>query len=245
MQDQSGNPALNNKVLKKVLAVDSVDHATIPGTISKTFILMLLLVLSGSFSWGLVSSGSSILPLLVGVSFFAVFVFGLLASFLPKTASITAPLYAIAEGVLLGAVSKLENAVYSGIVVQAIALTGVIFFSALFMYSAGLVKVTQKFQSIVLIATGGIFLYYLLSIILGLFHVQMPLIYNTGPAGIIFSLVVVFIAALNLFLDFNLVETAVRNKAPKIFEWYGAFALIVTIIWLYIEIIRLLSKIRD
>ena len=245
MQDQSGNPALNNKVLKKVLAVDSVDHATIPGTISKTFILMLLLVLSGSFSWGLVSSGSSILPLLVGVSFFAVFVFGLLASFLPKTAPITAPLYAIAEGVLLGAVSKLENAVYSGIVVQAIALTGVIFFSALFMYSAGLVKVTQKFQSIVLIATGGIFLYYLLSIILGLFHVQMPLIYNTGPAGIIFSLVVVFIAALNLFLDFNLVETAVRNKAPKIFEWYGAFALIVTIIWLYIEIIRLLSKIRD
>lgn len=245
MQDQSGNPALNNKVLKKVLAVDSVNHATIPGTISKTFILMLLLVLSGSFSWGLVSSGSSILPLLVGVSFFAVFVFGLLASFLPKTAPITAPLYAIAEGVLLGAVSKLENAVYSGIVVQAIALTGVIFFSALFMYSAGLVKVTQKFQSIVLIATGGIFLYYLLSIILGLFHVQMPLIYNTGPAGIIFSLVVVFIAALNLFLDFNLVETAVRNKAPKIFEWYGAFALIVTIIWLYIEIIRLLSKIRD
>jgi hypothetical protein len=245
MQEQSGNPALNNKVLKKVLAVESTDNATIPGTISKTLILMILVVLSGSFSWKLVSSGSSMLPLLIFISLISVFVFGLMASFFPKTSPVAAPLYAISEGILLGTISKLENAVYSGIVVQAIALTGVIFFSALFMYSTGLVKVTQKFQSIVFIATGGIFLYYFLSIVLNLFHVQMPLIYDSGPVGIIFSLIVIFIAALNLFLDFNLVETAVKNRAPKIFEWYGAFALIVTIIWLYIEVIRLLSRIRD
>jgi hypothetical protein len=245
MQEQSGNPALSKKVLQRVMSVDSVEHATVPGTIARTIFLLILLTVAGAFTWRAVNVGStSIAPLLI-ISIVSALGLGLIASFFPKSTPITAPLYAIAEGVLLGAVSKMFSEQYNNIIIQAVALTGVIFFSALFLYSTRIIKITQKFQSIVLIATGGIFLYYLLTIILSFFHFQMPLIYNTGPFGIIFSLVVIFVAALNLFLDFNLVETAANNKAPKVFEWYGAFALMVTIVWLYLEILRLLSKIRN
>ncbi len=245
MQEQSGNPALNKKIMQRVMSIDSVEHATVPGTIARTIFLLILLTVTGVFSWQAVSTGSTMIAPLLILAIIAAVGLGLIASFFPKSTPITAPLYAIAEGFLLGAISKVFNMQYNNIIIQAVALTGVIFFSALFLYSARIIKVTQKFQSIVLIATGGIFLYYLLTIILSLFHVQMPLIYDTGTFGIIFSLVVIFVAALNLFLDFNLVESAANNKAPKVFEWYGAFALMVTIVWLYLEILRLLSKIRN
>jgi len=245
MQEQSGNPALNKKVLQRVMSIDSIQHATVPGTIARTIFLLALIIITGVFSWRTVSIDSPAAAPLLIMAIVSTIGLGLIASFFPKSTPVTAPLYAIAEGFLLGAISKVYSAQYNNIIIQAVALTGVVFFSALFLYSARIIKVTQKFQSIVLIATGGIFLYYLLTIILSLFHFQMPLIYNTGAFGIIFSLVVIFVAALNLFLDFNLVETAANNKAPKVFEWYGAFALMVTIVWLYLEILRLLSKIRN
>lgn len=172
-------------------------------------------------------------------------IFGLVASFVPKSTPVTAPLYAVAEGVLLGAVSMWASQYLGNIVIQAVALTGVVFFSTLFLYQTRVVRVTEKFKSIVLIATLGIFLYYALTLILSIFGIHMPLIYDNGTWGIVFSLVVIFIAALNLLLDFNFVETAVENKAPKLFEWYGAFGITVTLIWLYLEILRLLAKIRS
>jgi uncharacterized YccA/Bax inhibitor family protein len=172
-------------------------------------------------------------------------VFALIASFVPKSTPVTAPLYALAEGFLLGAISHWANNAYGGIVLQAVALTGVIFFSTLFLYQTRIVKVTEKFKSVVMIATLGIFLYYMLTFVLSLFGVSAPLIYDSGTFGIIFSLVIIFIAALNLLLDFNFVETAAANKAPKVFEWYGAFGLMVTLVWLYLEVLRLLAKTRS
>lgn len=243
-QEQSGNPALSKKAMERVMAVESADHATVGGTVFKTVILILLVAIAGVFGWRAVGqiSGSAAI-VLIGAAIGAL-VFGLTASFAPKTTPITAPLYALAEGVLLGAVSRWANDAYGNIVVQAIALTGVIFFSTLFLYQARIVKVTEKFRSIVLIATVGIMLYYVVAFIMSLFGATAPLIWDTGTFGIIFSLAVIFIAALNLLLDFHFVESAAANKAPKVFEWYGAFGLTVTLIWLYIEILRLLGKTR-
>ena len=248
-QNQSGNPALSKKVMDRVMAVESTDHATVGGTVFKTLILLTLVIITGVIGWRVAGnmSGSAV-GLLIASSIGAL-IFGLITAFSPKAAPITAPLYAIAEGFLLGAISQWANqsfaaSGYGSIVVQAIALTGVIFFSTLFLYQSRVVKVTERFRSVVLIATLGIGLYYLLAFILSLFGVQAPLIWDSGTAGIIFSLAIIFIAALNLLLDFSFVETAAANKAPKVFEWYGAFGLMVTLIWLYLEILRLLGKVR-
>lgn len=243
-QDKSGNPALSKKAMERVMAVESTDSATVGGTVFKTLILLTLVIIGAVFSWQAAGNMSGSFAIALIGSAVAALVFALLAIFVPKTTPITAPLYALAEGYLLGAVSRWANDAYGNIVVQAIALTGVIFFATLFLYQTRIVRVTEKFKSVVIIATMGIFLYYMLTFILGLFGVQMPLIYDSGPWGIIFSLVIIFIAALNLLLDFNFVETAAANKAPKIFEWYGAFGLMVTLIWLYLEVLRLLAKTR-
>lgn len=244
-QDQSGNPALNKKVMERVMAVESADHATVGGTVFKTLILLALVIAGGVFSWRIAGSMSGTAITLLIVSSIAALGLGFATAFVPKIAPFTAPLYAVAEGFLLGAISRWANDAYGGIVVQAIALTGVVFFSTLFLYQTRIVKVTEKFRSIVLIATLGIGLYYLVAFILSFFSVQAPLIWDSGPWGIVFSLIIIFIAALNLLLDFNFVETAAANKAPKVFEWYGAFGLMVTLIWLYIEILRLLAKTRN
>jgi uncharacterized YccA/Bax inhibitor family protein len=244
-QDQSGNPALSKKAMERVMAVESADSATVGGTVFKTLILLVLVIISAVFSWRAAGNMSGSFAITLIGSSIAALVFGLIACFAPKTTPITAPLYAIAEGYLLGAVSRWANDAYGSIVVQAIALTGVIFFATLFLYQTRLVRVTEKFKSVVIIATVGIFLYYALTFILGLFGVHMPLMYDSGPWGIAFSLVIIFIAALNLLLDFNFVETAATNKAPKVFEWYGAFGLMVTLIWLYMEVLRLLAKTRN
>lgn len=244
-QDQSGNPALSKSAMERVMQIESVDHATVGGTMAKTVLLLLLVIISGAFSWRMASSASATLSIMLFGSMAAALVFGLAASFAPKTTPITAPLYAIAEGFLLGAVSYWANAKYGGIVTQAIALTGVIFFSTLFLYQARIVRVTNKLKSVILIATLGIFFYYLVSFVLSFFGIQTPLIYDSGTFGIIFSIAVIFIAALNLLLDFHFVEQAAESKAPKVFEWYGAFGLMVTLIWLYIEVLRLLGKSRS
>ncbi len=231
--------------MERVMAVESTSHATVTGTVIKTVLLLFLVIATGIFGWNMAGSASVSMLVLIGASAIAALVFALIASFVPKSTPITAPLYALAEGFLLGAISRWANDAYGGIVLQAIALTGVIFFSTLFLYQARIVTVTEKFKSVVMIATLGIFLYYLLSFVLGLFGITAPLIYDSGTFGIIFSLVIIFIAALNLLLDFNFVETAATNKAPKVFEWYGAFGLMVTLVWLYLEVLRLLAKTRS
>jgi uncharacterized YccA/Bax inhibitor family protein len=159
-------------------------------------------------------------------------------------APLTAPIYALLEGLALGGISALFERTYPGVAMQAIGLTFGTLFVMLLAYKTGMIRATQSFKLGVIAATGGIAVFYLVEMALGFFHVTVPAINGSGAVGIGFSLFVVVIAALNLVLDFDLIETGVQNGAPKYMEWYGAFALMVTLIWLYLEILRLLGKAR-
>ncbi len=170
---------------------------------------------------------------------------GLVTVFKPQWASVTAPIYAVLEGLFVGGMSSMAEAQYPGIAIQAVGLTFGTCLAMLLAYSSGLIKVSEKFKLGVVAATGGIALVYLVSIILGFFGVSMPYIYGNGLIGIGFSVLVVGIAALNLVLDFDLIETGAHSGFPRYMEWYAAFGLMVTLIWLYIEILRLLMKLRS
>lgn len=172
------------------------------------------------------------------------FIVALITVFKAQWSPITAPIYAALQGLFLGGLSATMDAMYPGIVIQAVALTFGTMFGMLFLYRAGIIKVTEKFRSGLLAATAGIFFVYLLSWILGFFGIQMPMIHEGGLLGIGFSLFVVVIAALNLLLDFDFIHKSSGMGAPKYMEWYGAFGLMVTLVWLYIEFLRLLSKLN-
>jgi uncharacterized YccA/Bax inhibitor family protein len=162
----------------------------------------------------------------------------------PKVSPFTSPIYAALEGLFLGAISAVFEAMYSGIVVQAVCLSIGVLAVMLFLYSTGIIRATEKFKIGVIAATGAVCLVYLVSMVVSLFGSHVPYIHESGPVGIGFSLVVVVIAALNLILDFDFIEQGARHQAPKYMEWYGGFSLLVTLIWMYLEILRLLSKIR-
>ena len=138
-----------------------------------------------------------------------------------------------------------QTAATGGIVMQAVGLTFAVVIAMFALYQFNIIKATEKFRSVIIIATGGIAVFYLLSMVLGMFHINMPLIHSSGTLGIVFSLVVVAVAALNLILDFDMIETGAKMGAPKYMEWYGAFGLLVTIVWLYLEILRLLAKMNS
>jgi uncharacterized YccA/Bax inhibitor family protein len=165
--------------------------------------------------------------------------------FKKSRAGVTAPIYALLEGLLLGGLSAIFEAQYPGIVIQAVGLTFGTLFCLLVAYTSRMIKVTQNFRLGVFAATGGIALFYLASMVLGFFGIHIPYIHEGGLIGIGFSLFIVVIAALNLVLDFDFIEQAAAQGAPRYMEWYGAFGLIVTLVWLYIEILRLLSKLRS
>jgi uncharacterized YccA/Bax inhibitor family protein len=173
------------------------------------------------------------------------FVVALATVFKQQWAPVTSPIYALLEGLFVGGMSALAESQYPGIVIQAVGLTFGTCLAVLMAYTSGLVKATENFKMGVVAATGGIALVYLASIILGLFGVRMPLIHDNGLFGIGFSLFVVVIAALNLVLDFDFIDNGARQGAPKYMEWYAAFGLMVTLIWLYIEVLRLLMKLRS
>ncbi len=237
---RTANPALNTNAFKNVRRLDSATSMTINGTVNRTFILLFFLALSANFVWQRVGEvgGLMILGLIGG------FVVAMVTVFKKEWAPVTAPAYALLEGLFLGGISAIFEAQYPGIVIQAVFLTFATLFSLLFAYKSGLIKVTENFKLGVVAATGGIALVYFATIILGFFGVSIPFIHSSGPIGIGFSLFVVVIAALNLVLDFDFIEQASRQGAPKYMEWYGAFGLMVTLIWLYIEILRLLAKSR-
>jgi uncharacterized YccA/Bax inhibitor family protein len=172
------------------------------------------------------------------------FVVALIIIFCNKTAPLLSPVYAILEGVCLGAITAMFEYMYPTIGLQAVALTAGVFISLLGLYVFRIVKATENFKMGVIAATGGICLFYLVTIGLSFFGIKMPFIHETGMAGIGLSLFIVIVAALNLILDFDFIETGVRNKAPKYMEWYGAFGLLVTLVWLYLEILRLLAKLK-
>lgn len=249
---RTGNPALNaNTFTSYVSAGGRSDVMTLDGTVNKAGILLILLVASAAFVWHLFisSAGGGAATGLVGLLMIAGVIGGLIfaiATILKKTWSpISAPLYAISEGLFLGGISAMLEASYPGIVIQAVGLTFGTLFALLLAYKSGLIKATENFKIGVVAATGGIAIVYLVTIILGFFHIRMPFIHEAGPIGILFSLFVVVIAALNLVLDFDFIEQGAGQGAPKYMEWYAAFGLMVTLVWLYIEILRLITKLRS
>jgi len=243
---RTANPALNNKTFQNVGTVSQADAMTINGTVNKTGIMLLLLIAGAAYTWSQFMEGnmeSLTMWLLIGA------VGGLIVSlvtvFKKNWSPVTAPLYAVLEGFALGAISAFLEAAYPGIVIQAVALTFGTAACLLVAYKSGVIKATENFKLGVFAATGGIFLIYFFTAILGFFGIHIPYIHQNGLIGIGFSVVVVVIAALNLVLDFDFIEKGAENGAPKFMEWYAAFGLMVTLIWLYIEILRLLSKLNS
>ncbi len=246
---RSGNPALNEKTFRNFYTdtAEAPAHVmTVQGTAWKTLILLGLCAGTACFSWKRIMDGDMAvaMPMILGGAIGAVIV-GLITSFKPTWSPITAPFYALLEGLFLGAVSAMFEMRQPGIAVQAIAATFGTLFALLMAYQSGLIRATENFKLGVVAATGGIALLYLVSFILSFFGIQMSFIHQPTWFGIGFSVVVVIIAALNLVLDFDFIEDAANRGAPKYLEWYGAYGLMVTLVWLYIEILRLLSKLNS
>src|SRR5580692_1140701 len=241
---RTSNPALNEKAFKGQVAIG--DAMTLQGTVNKTGVLLLCVVATAAWTWGLAHSNTpeAVYPWMIG-GVLGGFVVALVTIFKKNWSPITAPAYALLEGFALGGISAIFEQTYHGIAIKAVCLTFGTLFVMLLAYKTGMIRATQGFKIGVIAATGGIMVFYLISMVLRVFfHFQVPLIYGGGPWGIIFSLFVVIIAALNLVLYFDMIETGVNGSAPKYMEWYGAFGLMVTLIWLYLEILRLLGKAR-
>jgi uncharacterized YccA/Bax inhibitor family protein len=237
---RTANPALRDDVFTGFRA-PAAEAMTIQGTVNKTAVLLALTVASAGWTWISVAPSRGLLigAMLVGLGL-------AIATIVRRRWSpLTAPLYALVEGVVLGAISKLFEAAYPGIVVQAVSLTFGVLAALLLVYTSRLIRVTQNFRLGVAAATLGIVLVYGLSLILGLFGVRVPFLDDASPLGILISLAIVVVASLNLVLDFDFIEQGVRYRAPKYMEWYGGFSLLVTLVWLYIEGLRLLAKLRE
>lgn len=245
---QSSNPALQQNTFTGYARMAGTEAMTIQGVIFKTLLSLLLVMLSAGWVWmKFYQSGgnaSVVTPWMWGGVFGGLGI-AMATIFKKEWAPITAPLYALVEGLFIGGISSIFEAAYPGIVIQAVALTFGTLFVMLTAYSTGFIKVTERFKLGVVAATGGIAIFYFASIILSFFGVTMPLIYSSSLFGIGFSLFVVAIAALNLVLDFDFIDQGARRGAPKYMEWYASFALMVTLIWLYIEFLRLLSKLQN
>lgn len=241
---RSGNPALKADTFRGERTLPGVETMTIPGTVNKTALVLLLLLITASLTWNMgVEDGRVGGFILVGV--IGGLITALVTVLKKNWAPITAPIYAAFEGLALGGISAMFEARYPGIVSQAVFLTFGTLAALLIAYRSGWIKATENFKLGVAAATGGIFFVYLISFVVGFFGVNIPLIHGSGTFGIIFSLFVVVIAALNLVLDFDFIEEAAERGAPKYMEWYAAFGLMVTLIWLYLEILRLLAKLQQ
>jgi uncharacterized YccA/Bax inhibitor family protein len=243
----TANPAMNEAVYLRAGRADtSAAVMTLQGTVLKTALLVAILLLTAEFTWSQAKAGNSAIAyglLIAGAIGGAIM--ALITIFIPKVSPFTSPIYAALEGLVLGAISAVFEASYPGIAIQAVGLTIGVLAIMLFVYGTGIIRATEKFKIGVVAATGAICLVYLVSMVMSLFGAGIPYIHDSGPIGIGFSVVVVVIAALNLILDFDFIEQGVRYQAPKYMEWYGGFSLLVTLVWMYVEILRLLAKLRD
>lgn len=240
---RSANPSLGEDTFKGLRA-DGGMTMTIQGTVNKTFILFLLLCVTAVFTWHQYFAGNDI-QALIWIGLGGGFVVALVTIFVKKAAPYTAPLYALLEGLAIGGISAMFETQFEGITTQAILLTLGTLFSLLLAYKSGFIKVTENFRLGVFAATGAIFFVYLADFVLRFFGMGVPFIHETGLVGILISVGIVVVAALNLVLDFDFIEKGAEQRAPKYMEWYGAFGLMVTLVWLYFEILRLLSKLRS
>jgi uncharacterized YccA/Bax inhibitor family protein len=239
------NPVLSRDTFADAYAGASESRMTLAGAVTKTGILMAVCTASAVAVWLTSATLGPALPTAILGAAIVGLVLGLTTTFVPRWAPITAPLYAIVEGLLLGGVTLIFNARYQGLPLQALALTVLAGGTMLALYVTRTVRVTERFRAVVMGATIAIALYYLIAFVLGFFNVQMPFLQGGGWLSIGFSLLVVGIATLNFLLDFDLIERAAERGAPQYMEWYGAFGVLVTFIWLYLEILRLLAKLRD
>jgi uncharacterized YccA/Bax inhibitor family protein len=248
---RTSNPALSGDTFRGEGVAYGGESMTASGAVNKTGILIILCVLTAAWTWSRFFAASTpeeaaqsvALPVMIGG--IGGFIVALVTIFKKEWAAVTAPAYALLEGLVLGGVSAMLEMRFHGIAIQAVALTFGVLVAMLLAYRSGLIKVTDKLRLGIVAATGGIAVFYFLQFILGFFGVHFTTINGATPIGIGFSILVVAIAALNLVLDFDLIEQGARYGAPKYMEWYSAFALMVTLIWLYFEILRLLTKLRS
>ncbi|MGB6694306.1 MAG: Bax inhibitor-1/YccA family protein [Terracidiphilus sp.] len=252
---KTSNPALGENTFRNVPgssgtlnggAIDAASRMTLDGTINKTGLLLLCAMATAAWTWYsfLQSQDLSVAGPMIFVGAIGGMIVGLITSFKKTWAPVTAPIYALLEGLVLGGLSAAINKAYPGIAIEAVGLTFGTLFVMLFLYRTGIIKVTQKLRIGIVAATGGIFLFYMLEWILSFFGINLTTVNGASMIGIGFSLLVVGIAALNLVLDFDFIEQGVTYGVPKYMEWYAAFGIIVTLVWLYLEILRLLSKMR-
>jgi uncharacterized YccA/Bax inhibitor family protein len=245
---RTANPALNDRAFRDATAGSFEDRMTIEGTVNKTGLLLICAIATAAWTWHLFmqSRDATVLGPLTLVGAIGGLIFAMITVFKANWSPFTAPVYALLEGLVLGGVSAMFEVRFPGIAIQAVSLTFGTLVVLLLVYRARLIPVTQNFRLGVVAATGGIFFVYLITWVLGFFGIHFgSSIYGAGLVGIGFSIFVVIIAALNLVLDFDFIERGAQSGAPKYMEWYGAFGLMVTLVWLYFEILRLLAKFRE
>lgn len=246
---KSSNPALSGDAFTGLsYSAKRSEAMTIQGTVGKALLLLLLAMLSAGWIWTkFYQSGqnASAVSTWMMVGAIGGFIVALATVFKKEWSAITAPLYAVLEGLFIGGLSAALESAYPGIIIQAAGLTFGTLFAMLLIYQSGLIKATENFKLGVFAATGGIAIFYLIMMVLGFFGIQPAFMYGNSWLSIGISLFVVGIAALNFIIDFDIIERGANASMPKYMEWYGAFALMVTLIWLYIEFIRLLSKLRS
>ena len=250
---KTSNPALAANTFRDLSdsqyggLTDLAGRMTLNGTVNKTGILLVCAIATAAWTWRLFSQSRDFADVstLMLVGLIGGFICAMVTIFKKEWSPVTAPIYALLEGLVLGGISAAVELRYPGIAIQAVSLTFGTLFVLLLAYRSGLIHVTQKFRLGVVAATGGIMVFYLLQMLLNIFGFHFTSINGSGPIGIGFSLIVVGVAALNLVLDFDFIEQGVQYGAPKYMEWYGAFGIMVTLVWLYLEILILLSKMRN
>lgn len=232
------NPAFTDKAIARARAEGGSGVMTVAGAAWKSFALVLLAAASAGYTWyQILRVPDRDLSVVIYGGVIAAFVVAILTSFKPNLARITAPIYAVLEGIALGGISYLYEARFKGIPLIAVGLTFGVALAMLALYATRIIKVTDRLRSIIFGATAGIMVFYLITIVLGFFHIQMPGVFGFGWPGLIFSSAVVIVAAMNLLLNFDTIE---RNagSAPQQMEWYAAFGMLVTLVWLYLELLR-------
>lgn len=249
---KSGNPTLSSKIFDKSLQMEAQAQGTmsVRGAINKFGFLMLMVIAGAAYTWHLFDQlKQDTMTTLMIVGAIGGLISALVISFKPRLAPYLAPAYGILEGFLIGGLSAILNAAFAdkfpGLIMQAVGLTFGVAISMFLLYNFRIINATQRFKSVIYTATLGIGIFYLITIVLRLFGVQVSFMYDSSWLSIGISLFVVAIAALNLIMDFDMIEKGAEMGAPRYMEWYGAFGLMVTLVWLYIEILRLLSKLSS
>ena len=238
----TSNPMLQTRAIEDVLGLEK--PMTIQGAVNKTLLFLAIAVLTGAYTWFLCAKGyTDKANLLMIAGAIIGLILAIVTAFKPQTAKITGSVYAICEGFVLGGVSYIYSSMYQGIVLHAIGITVIALFSMLLLYTTGIIRATEKFKKVVIVSTMAIMIYYLISFVMGLFGHPVT-IFNGGLVGIGISLVFCIVACLNFILDFDFIERGAQAGMPNYYEWYGAFGLMVTVVWLYLEVLRLLAQLN-